>query len=142
MKLIPLLSLTILLISYSIWGWSLAEANASNLLYFFVTVTIFLLDFILTFSLPHYKGIVKLWFQSDISTFLAVITMAFLFVVIIKWIHISVNALVLISAGILVRLDTQIYGFKKWQSFGILLIISEVSLAIGTALYILLNNQK
>ena len=51
------------------------------------------------------------------------------------WITIFVDALVLISAGILVRLDTQVCGFKNWQSFVILLIVSEASLGLGILLY-------
>ncbi|GGA37155.1 hypothetical protein CYANOKiyG1_55120 [Okeania sp. KiyG1] len=60
---------------------------------------------------------------------------AFLFVVFIRWVTISVDALVLISAGILVRLDAQVCGFKNWQSFVILLIISQASLGLGILLY-------
>ncbi|NEO51661.1 MAG: hypothetical protein F6K54_00225 [Okeania sp. SIO3B5] len=135
MKLIPLLSLILLLISYSILGWRLANTQASQLLYLTVIAAIFLLDIILTVPLPNFKRIIEPWFQSDITTFISVIFCAFLFVVFIRWITISVDALVLISAGILVRLDTQFCGFKTWQSFVILLIISEASLGLGILLY-------
>ena len=137
MKLIPLLSLILLLISYSILGWRLANAQASQLLYLTVIVAIFLLDIILTVPLPNFKTIITPWFQSDITTFISVILCAFLFVVFMRWITISVDALVLISAGILVRLDTQVCGLKNWQSFVILLIISEASLGLGILLYIM-----
>lgn len=134
-KLIPLLSLILLLITYSILGWRLANTQASQLLYLAVIATIFLLDIILTAPLPNLKGIIKPLFKSDIATFISVIVFAFLFVVFIRWIAIFVNVLVLICSGILVRLDTQIYGLKSWQSFVILLIISEASLGLGTVLY-------
>ncbi len=125
--------------SYSIFGWSLANAQVSLLLYLVVIAGIFLLDSILTFRLLDLKTIDP-WFQSDIFTFICAIFIAFLFVVCIKWINIFVHALVLVSAGILAKLETQVYGLKKWQSFGILLIISEGSFGLGTALYILLKN--
>ncbi|MDJ0515305.1 MAG: hypothetical protein F6K22_03075 [Okeania sp. SIO2F4] len=141
MKPIPLLSFTLLLMSYSIFGWSLANAQVSLFLYLVVIACIFLLDVILTFRLLDLKAISP-WFQSDIFTFISAILIAFLFVVFIRWINIFIHALVLVSAGILAKLDTQVYGLKKWQSFGILLIISEGSLFLGTALYILIKNYK
>ncbi len=127
--------------SYSIFGWSLANAQVSLFLYLVVIACIFLLDVILTFRLLDLKAISP-WFQSDIFTFISAILIAFLFVVFIRWINIFIHALVLVSAGILAKLDTQVYGLKKWQSFGILLIISEGSLFLGTALYILIKNYK
>lgn len=138
MKLIPLLfSLTLLLISYSILGWTLANSNASQLAYGLVMATVILLDVFLTAPLPNIKGIVTPWFQSDIGTFIYIIVSAFLFVVFIRWIHIFINGLVLVSASILTRLDTQIYGLKRWQSFLTLVIISEASLGFGYGLYLL-----
>ncbi len=124
--------------SYSIFGWSLANAQASLFLYLVVIAGIFLLNAILTFRFLNFKAIVP-WFKSEIYTFISAIATAFLFVIVIRWINIFVHALVLISAGILARLDTQIYGLKRWQSFGILLIISEGSLGLGAALYTLLK---
>ena len=119
MKLIPLLfSLTLLLISYSILGWTLANSNASQLAYGLVMATVILLDVFLTAPLPNIKGIVTPWFQSDIGTFIYIIVSAFLFVVFIRWIHIFINGLVLVSASILTRLDTQIYGLKKKVDYG------------------------
>ncbi|NET14531.1 MAG: hypothetical protein F6K08_17725 [Okeania sp. SIO1H6] len=141
MKPIPLLSFTLLLMSYSIFGWSLANAQVYLFLYLVVIACIFLLDVILTFRLLDLKAISP-WFQSDIFTFISAILIAFLFVVFIRWINIFIHALVLVSAGILAKLDNQVYGLKKWQSFGILLIISEGSLFLGTALYILIKNYK
>ncbi len=127
--------------SYSILGWSLANAQVSLFLYLVVIAGIFLLDAILTFRLLDLKAI-NPWFQSDIFTFIFAILIAFLFVVFIRWINIFVHGLVLVSAGILTKLETQVYGLKKWQSFGILLIISEGGFGLGTALYILLKNYK
>ena len=124
------------MISYSILGWSLAQSQASLLVYFLVVTAIILLDVFLTVPLPNVKGIAMLWFASDTASFLAVIFSAFLFVFVIRWIQFFLNALVLVSAAILTRLDTQIYGLKRWQSFLVLVIISEASLCFGSALYL------
>ena len=139
-RLIPLLSFTLLLISYSIFGWSLANSKASLFLYLVVIVSIFLLDAILNFRFLNFKAIVPL-FNSELYTFLSAVFTAFLCVIIIRWINFFIHSLVLISAGILVRIDTQIYGLNRWQSFGILLIISEGSLGLGYALYLFLKNN-
>ena len=141
MKSIPLLSLTLLLISYGILGWSLANTQVSLLLYLLVIASIFLLDAILTFSFLHFKAIIP-WFNSEVYTFISAIATAFLFVVIIKWINIFIHSLVLISAGILVRLDTQISGINRWQSFGILLMISEVGLGLGYTVYLFIKKSS
>lgn len=111
-RLIPLLSLTLLLISYSIFGWSLANSKASLFLYLVVIVSIFLLDAILTFRFLNFQGIVP-WFNSELYTFLPAVFTAFLCVVIIRWINVFIHSFVLISAGILVRIDTQIYGLNR-----------------------------
>ena len=125
--------------SYSILGWSLADVQVSLFLYLVIIAGIFLFNAILTFHLLDLETIDP-WFKSDIFTFISAIIIAFLFVFFIRWINILSHALVVVSAGILAKLDTQIYSFKKWQSFGILLIISEGSFVIGIALYILLKN--
>lgn len=138
MKKIPLLSCTLLLISYGIFGWYLANAQVSLFLYLVVIASIVLLDAILTFPLLNVKAILP-WFESDVYTFISAIFTAFLFVIVIRWINISLHSLVLISAGILVKLDNQFYGLNRWQSFGILLIISEGSLGLGIALHKLLQ---
>ena len=77
MKSIPLLSLTLLLISYSILGWNLANTQVSLLLYLLVIASIFLLDAILTFSFLHFKAIIP-WFNSEVYTFISAIATAFL----------------------------------------------------------------
>ncbi|MEM1169423.1 MAG: hypothetical protein AAGJ08_10210 [Cyanobacteria bacterium P01_H01_bin.35] len=139
MKPIPLLSFSLLLISYSILGWSLANAQVSLFFYLVVLAGIFLLDAILTFRLLDLKAIAP-WFDSEFYTFISSVVTAFLLVVFIRWINIFIHTLVLVSAAILAKLETQVYGLKKWQSFGILLIISEGGFGLGTILYIFLKN--
>ena len=141
MKSIPLLSLALLFISYIILGWSLANYQASLFLYLVVLVSIFLSDIILTFCLFNLQAIVPL-FNSKSYIFISAIVVAFLFVVIIRWINIFIHSLVLISAGILVRLDTQISGLNRWQSFGILLMISEVGFGLGCTVYLFIKRSS
>ncbi|MDJ0556464.1 MAG: hypothetical protein QNJ68_18890 [Microcoleaceae cyanobacterium MO_207.B10] len=136
MKLIPILSLALLFLSYTILGWTLATSDASLFIYCLVIAAIILLDSVLTVPLPSFKRLVIPWFKSDICTFIFIIFSAFLFVVFIRWIHILMNALVLISPAILTRLDLQTtYGLKRLLCFLILVIISEASLGFGVALY-------
>ncbi|MGK7919714.1 MAG: hypothetical protein AB4080_06860 [Trichodesmium sp.] len=139
MKKIPFLSFSLLLVTYSIFGWHLANAQVSLLLYLVVIFGIIFLDAILAFPVLNFKVLLP-WFESDIYTFLSTIFTAFLFVFVITWIHISLHSLVLISAGILVKLDNQLYGLNRWQSFGILLMLSEGSLGLGIGLYKLLES--
>ena len=68
------------------------------------------------------------------GAFLSIIVGAFLAVVIVAWLHLFATSLLLISAGVLARLDIQISGWKNWRAFVILTTISLAGVGLGGAI--------
>lgn len=149
MKKLPWASLLILLFTYGVFGWLIysethglahtspeeaASLKLSNNYWSLwltgaIDVVLIALSLIAPFKLVQdfYDTILK----SDIRSFLAVIIGAFLVVVIINWIEVTVRILVLLSAGALARLDLQTRGYSQWQAFGILVFFSLIGFALG-----------
>ena len=80
------------------------------------------------------KALIRGWFSSDMGAFFAIILGAFLAVVVFAWLHLFATCLLLISAGVLARLDIQISGWKNWRAFVILTTISLGGVALGGAI--------
>lgn len=127
---LPRTSLTLLLFTYSIFGW-LFPATLSKPIWMLETTLVLLLPFLLTAPLTLVTICFDRWLSSDTRYFVTGIILAFVGVFVITWIHIFANFLVLLSAGTLARLDIQTAGFTKRQAFLILLAVSLVGLAIG-----------
>lgn len=131
-KKIPWLSLVLLLVTYSTLGWILSAFSESWFIWMLTILGIVLLDLWLSSSWSKIRDHFVRLFKSDSRTFLVAVAAAFLTVFIITWLHIFVHILVIISSGILARLDTQVAGLREWQVFWTLLIISLVGLGLGT----------
>lgn len=131
MKKIPWNSLAILFVTYSSFGWTLSKSTLPLVSWIFPIGAVFLLSAILTAPLKNSKRLIFSWFKTDIGAFLSIVTTAFFAVVVFVWLHIFATALILLSAGALARLDIQTLGFKKWQAFGILSLVSLAGLACG-----------
>lgn len=131
-KKLPWLSLVLLLVTYSTLGWILSAYSESWFFWLLTILSTVLLDLWLSSSWSkirdHFVGL----FKSDSRTFLVAVAAALLTVFIITWLHIFVHILVIVSSGILARLDTQVAGLREWQVFWTLLIISLVGLGLGT----------
>lgn len=85
----------------------------------------------LTAPLTNAKTLIFRWFRTDVGAFISILTGAFFSVVVVAWLHLFATGLVLLSAGALARLDIQTSGFKKWQSFWLLTIVSLTGLWFG-----------
>ncbi|MBE9092871.1 hypothetical protein [Tychonema sp. LEGE 07203] len=126
------LSLTLLFVTYFILGWKLSEFDVPSHLTWFLAVTaVFVLSISLSFPLKDIKRLIVRWLSSDAGAFISIIVGAFLAVVVLTWMHIFVTGLVLISAGILARLDIQMFGHQRWRTFGILMAVSMTGLGLG-----------
>ncbi|MDQ2096867.1 MAG: hypothetical protein QQW96_04385 [Tychonema bourrellyi B0820] len=82
------------------------------------------------------------WLSTDMGAFLSIIVCSFIAVIVVTWLHLFTTCLVLVSAGALARLDIQVSGFKKWQSFGILATISLTGLGLGGAIELLSTTRR
>ena len=133
MKKIPWSSLAILFVTYSTFGWTLSNSDTNLTVWIFAVVAVLLLSGILTAPLTNAKTLIFRWFRTDVGAFLSIITTAFFAVVVVAWLHLFATGLVLLSAGALARLDIQTSGFKKWQGFWILTVVSLAGLGFGGA---------
>ncbi|MBE9188236.1 hypothetical protein IQ270_27255 [Microcoleus sp. LEGE 07076] len=129
------LSLTLLFVTYFILGWKLSEFDVPpHLTWFLAVAAAFVLAISLSFPLKDIKRFTVRWLSSDSGAFISIIVGAFFAVVVVTWLHIFVTALVLTSAGILARLDIQMFGHQRWRTFGILTAVSMTGLGLGGAI--------
>jgi hypothetical protein len=75
---------------------------------------------------------------SNLRTFAANTFGALLFFLMLAWFRRFLDSLLIISAGILARIDFQTAGFKQEQVFLIIFIFSLGGLALGKALHVVL----
>ena len=128
-------SLTLLFVSYFTLGWKLTEFDVPpHQTWFLALASIFVLAIVLSFPMRNTKALIRGWFSSDIGAFLAIIVGAFVAVVVFAWLHLFATCLLLISAGVLARLDIQISGWKNWRAFVILTTISLAGVGLGGAI--------
>lgn len=128
-------SLTLLFVSYFTFGWKLSEFDVPpHQTWLIALVSILVLDIVLSFPMRKTKALIRGWFSSDIGAFLAIIVGAFVAVVVFAWLHLLAPSLLLISAGVLARLDIQISGWKNWRAFIVLTTISLGGVGLGGAI--------
>ena len=141
-KKLPWVSLTLLLVTYSILGWLLATVHRPPwVIWLLAGVGALLIAGAMTSALPVVTDILAFTLKSDARAFLVVSVVAFLVVVIISWISAFAHALLVMSAESLARLDLQTYGFNQWQAFWILSIVSLLGLGLGGATHTLISTH-
>jgi len=128
-------SLTLLFVTYFIFGWKLSEFDVPpHQTWFLAIASILVLAIALSFPMRNIKALISGWFSSDIGAFLSIIVGAFVAVVVFAWMHLFATCLLLISAGALARLDIQISGWKNWRAFAVLATISLTGVGLGGAI--------
>lgn len=133
LKKFPWVSLAILLVTYSTLGWLLSAFHDPWSVWVIIVISILLLAAVLASPWSKIRDYFTRLFKSDTRTFLIAVIVALLSVVIITWLHIFAHALVVISAGTLVRLDAQTFGLTESQAFWLLAIVSLLGLGLGGA---------
>lgn len=136
-KKLPWLSLSLLLLTYAVFGWLLSAFDRSWLLWIMAAVFILIVAISLIEPLSVIQPFYTAWLKTDTRAFLSVIIGAFIAVVIIRWLTIFLRLLVLYSAAMLARLDLQTAGYSKWQAFGILATVSLVGFGLGLLTHLL-----
>lgn len=128
---LPWLSTALLSIAYANWGWTLTDTHAP-LWVWAVGISLTLL-FAEALASPWswIRNSIVRWLANDIRAFISSICGAFLSVVILTWLNITTQVILLVAAGLLVRLDAQQARVKDWQAFLILTGVSAIGLALG-----------
>lgn len=141
---IPLVSLTLLVVTHAIFGWQLHAlmgldlpthnqfaAPPSILVWVIVIIANLLLARALSTPWTQRRKKFIDLFKTDNRALLFAVILAFLSVVIITWLHTFVHILVVIAAGMLVRIDFQTARWSCTRIFWLLAIASIVGLGLG-----------
>lgn len=134
-KKIPWLSLTLLLVTYNTLGWILAQARSSWYIVLLTVALVLLFTEILAAPASKTRKFINRWLSSDSKAFILVLAFAFFAAAIVVWIHVIAHIFVLMSAGLLARLDLHTTGFGQWQAFWILAALSLAGFAVGWVTY-------
>ncbi|HEY9821240.1 MAG TPA: hypothetical protein V6D35_10750 [Candidatus Sericytochromatia bacterium] len=146
-KKLPWASLFLFLFTYGVFGWlistetridGLAAISALSSSLWLIGSVILLGALMLTAPFKIIKIFYTSWIKSDTRAFLSVILAAFVAVIIISSIEISIRVLLLLAAGGLVRIDLQTSGYSKWQAFVILVVVSLIGFSLGVIAHQLL----
>ena len=131
LKKFPWVSLTLLLVTYIILGWLLSAFHGPWFVWVTVAVGVFLLAAWLSSPWSEIRGFLAPLFRTDTRAFVIATVFAFLSVVIVTWVNIFFHILVVLSAGTLVKLDSQTCGLSPRQTFWIMGSVSLAGLGLG-----------
>lgn len=130
-KKLPKQSLLLLLLTYSTLGWILSASKSPWYIVLLAAALVLLLAETLAAPFSNIRKIVVRTLSSDINAFIIVLGLSFLAAGIVIWIDIVTRVLVLVSAGLLARLDLYRAGLGQWQAFWILTVLSLTGFALG-----------
>jgi hypothetical protein len=136
---VPWVSLILLILSYTALGWVISEAKASRIVWLLTVIAILLLMLSLTIPWTKIRKASLILFKSSTRTFFFAVFAAFVFFVILAWFRLFLDSLLIISAAILARIDTQAAGLNQWQAFWLISSLSFLGLALGVSMQILLS---
>lgn len=130
-KRLPWISLILVLVTYSVFGWILSQKNLSTFVW--VLIIISLLFLVAGLTTPWSKTVkyLNILFNTKLKSFLLAVFGAFLFFLVFAEFRIFLDMMLIISATILVRLDFQIAGLREIQAFCFTYVFSIAGLMLG-----------
>ena len=128
-------SLLLVLVTYAVFGWSIAAYSHSLMNLLLGAVYVLLVAFALTAPLMSMRRLFSGVLSSDNMTLVSIIILAFFSVVVLTWIQISLRVLLLVAALGLARLDMQVLGYKQSSAFILLAVFSLSGYGLGLLLY-------
>ena len=131
LKKLPWVSLALLLATYITLGWLLSAVNAPLMVWITVAGAIVFLAVALSSPWSNIRDGFGRLLKSDTRAFLVAVVSAFCVVIFITWLHLFANLLVVLSAGALVRLDTQTARWSNRQIFIFLSVVPAIGLGLG-----------
>lgn len=153
----PWLSLFILFVTYTVFGWSVSSATDSwvhgileinknidwfleeelitHLIHLFALAVIIFISLFLTTPVALITFAFKKSIASDVKAFIWIFAWCFILVLMFCALDYFADLLVMISSAILVKLDLQNMGFKTWQVFSIIVILASSSFALGIIIF-------
>ncbi|WP_017652969.1 hypothetical protein [Fortiea contorta] len=134
LKRVPWVALLLVLLSYSTLGWVISEAHPPRFVWPVVVFAILLLISSLTIPWSQMAELSLFFFKSNTRTFVFALSLALLFFLMLAWFRVFLDTLLIISAAILAKIDSQASGLKPGQAFWLTSVFSLAGLALGVAL--------
>lgn len=137
-KKLPYRSLTLVFLTYSVFGWILSQENLPTFAWLLVVISVVIL--VAGITTPYTKTVkyVRVLFNTKLKSFGFAVLGAFLFFLIFAEFRIFLDIMLIISATILVRLDCQMAGIKETQAFFLTSLFSISGLMLGFLLNLLI----
>ena len=131
LKRLPWITLTLLMVTYSTLGWVISKAPVPWFTSLLTAIAVLFLTGVITTPWKKFADYSDALAKSNTRSFGVAILGAFLFFLILAWFKIFLQALLIIAAAILARIDFQVAAFREMQAFWIISIFSLVGLALG-----------
>ncbi len=130
-KRLPWVSLTLVLLTHSVFGWILSQENLPTYVWFLIVISVLFLVAALTTTWLRTTQLINVLFNTKLKSFGFAIFGAFLFFLILAHFRIFLDMMLVISATILVGLDFQTAGFAQNQAFYLTSVFSIAGLMLG-----------
>ena len=135
LKRLPLVSLILLLFTYTTLGWVISKAYTPWFLWLLAVIAILLLLGGLTISWRKFTDYSFVLFKSNLKSFSITVLGAFLFFLMIAQFRVFLDTLVILAAAVLGKIDFQRAGFTETQAFCFLSLFSLTGLALGALIH-------
>ena len=157
LKPLPVTSITLVILTYAVFGWSFAEdsihwskileVNVDQLLWdvdqstmlflihAFALFAITLITLALTAPITLMTYFVGTWLESEWESIISMVAWSFLFVIALRWFDHFTTFLVLLCAAILGRLELRYAGLGPNQALGMVTTICLTSFLGGALLF-------
>jgi hypothetical protein len=129
---LPLVSLSLLLLTYTTFGWLIYDWTSDRRVWLIVAAGITVLGAILTYPSRSVSLGFGGFFKTDTRALILIILASIVSVALLTWLQFFVDTIVLCSAGLLASLDLKIRGWSK--ALSLLLIIGWQLLGMSAGL--------
>jgi hypothetical protein len=134
-KKLPWASLALLLLTYITFGWLLYAWNLSWRVWLLTAFFVVVISLALTFPIRSIQIFFAGALKTDTRALIFILALSFFAVALLTWFQTFVRVLVLLSSGLLARLDLHNADFKVIPTFVIMAITSLVGLGLGLLIH-------
>ncbi len=117
--------------SYALIGKLLAQGAYSKEATAVVLVGSFLISLVYLDPLTQLKKFIQRWFASDTVAFSVFVILAAAISILMNWFRIFLPMMMILMTEGLARLDLQANGYKAWQTFLLLIVVTGLGLGCG-----------
>ncbi|NJK37476.1 MAG: hypothetical protein HC835_04560 [Oscillatoriales cyanobacterium RM2_1_1] len=125
------LALFLFTLTYFVVGWYLTDLNLEPHVWVSIAVLIVALAILLTTPSATLKKPMFQWFQSDVGTFIAVLSGSLTVVIMFTLLQLFITFLMVLASSLLVRMELQNAKWNSWLAFLVLATLPFVGLGLS-----------